>query len=414
MRPTPPLRNFFSLAIAHGAGYALGLVVIPFLLHTYNPAQYGRLVMAQTLAGLCLLLADYGSGFSAVQRIAELRDRPEACHAISSLVLTFRFGAALLLLPAFLLISHFANLSWRLALSAYLMVFAGIGFPSWIFQGRERMQWPSRIQIGGQILGVLLILSFIRPRIPIYVVALIQAGIPILQTAVAWGKLHQEQWALVYRFPGWNPLRTMLEENFPLVLGSASTAVFCSGSVFWAGFLVGPALAGLFGVAWKFFQVGATLFGHAQTAFYPRLSRLRQEHPENVPVFFHTVLRAMLAFAFCLLLGTEILGPWMLPWVVGGVYGASLPALRVLALAFPLAAWNVVLTANLVHRGKRWAFAGVLAVSACWSLGSMALSLHFWPSATTPAWVYLGTEAFEAVLVALFLQPFSPLRGIHA
>jgi O-antigen/teichoic acid export membrane protein len=414
MPPSSPLRNFLSLALAHGAGYALGLVLIPFLLHVYDPVQYGRLVMAQTLAGLCLLLADYGSSFSAVQRIAELRDRPEDCAPVSSLVLTFRLGAAFALLPLFLAVCGLAHLSLTLALSAYLMVFAGLGFPNWIFQGRERMQWPSRIQIAGQILGLVLILGCIRPGTPIRDVALIQASVPLLQTFWAWYLLRTEGWGLAYRFPGWAALRALLRENFPLVAGSASAMVFCSGSVFWAGIWAGPAVAGLFGTAWKFFQVGATLFGHAQTALYPKLARLRTEAPDRVPHFFRRVVWILLGCAFALTAGTALLGPWLLPWVVGKHYLASLPALRILALAFPLVAWNSLSTARLVQQGDRWGFARILGLSALWSLGSMVLALHYQCAATTPAWVYCSTELLEALLILGFLRPFSFLRNTYA
>lgn len=414
MPPSSPLRNFMSLAMAHGAGYALGLVVIPFLLHVYDPAEYGRLVMAQTLASLCLLLADYGSSFSAVQRIAELRDQPEECAPVSNLVLTFRMMAALVLFPAFLLVCAQTGLSLSLAGAAYLLVFASLGFPNWIFQGREHMQWPSRLQIAGQVLALLLILGFIRPGVPVRDVALIQAGIPLLQTAVAWGLLRKEGWGLRYRFPGWKPLYTLLRENFPLTTGNVSAMVFCSGSVFWAGIWAGPAIAGLFGTAWKFFQVGATLFGHAQTALYPKLARLRTEAPERAPHFFRQMVWILLGFALALTAGTAIIGPWLLPWVVGKNYIASLPALRVLALAFPLVAWNSLSTARLVQQGNRWGFARILGLSALWSLGGMVLSLHYWPYASTPAWVYVSTEALEALLIFGFLRPFSFLRSTCA
>ena len=394
-----PFHNFLALFTQHGATYLLALLIVPYLLHLFGPARYGVLVMAQTLCGLFVTLADYGLSFTATQAMVECREDPERSGALLVSVLTLKFWLAA---AGFLV---YGLLVWRLRLSApiyltsYAAVLGSVLFPNWAFQGLERMAIVARIQIAAQLSSVSLLLALVHDDQELLRVAAIQALTPVLAGILGLVLLFRIHPLVVTR-PRPPALMALLRNGFPVVTGSLSAFVFSTGNLFLAGLAGGPVVAGLYGAAWKFLSPVIGLIGHAQTASYPRLSRLRAAgDPAAVRGFIRKYAIWTVGGASLASLALAGLAPLLVPWVAGASYLATIPALQVLGMALPVIALNYVLTgAVLLNRGARWAFGSVLLGTAVIDLALIPLVTREWGAVGTAAG-YVGVETFEWLLI---------------
>ncbi len=399
------LRNLKALLIEQGSRHLLGLLVLPYLLHIYSPGDYGPLLMAQALAGIMMVLADYGFNITAVQAIAEHRENRAWCSRISGEVLVLRTALGGLLWPLYLGLIVALHLPLGYALACYLPVFTGAWFPNWIFYGVERMAGPARLQIAGQVLFVAGIFGFVHAGMPPVAVAWVQAAVSLFVTGTAWIFLQQGAFAVHWRRPSLQRLRQRMIENFPIALGITASVLFTTGNTFVIGAWGTAALAGLFGVAWKFFGVLLAVIGQTQTAAYPRLSRLRRQDPEAARRFFWEYLGVLLLVFSGIALGAQFLLPLVLPWVTGSHYPGSLVLIQILVYALPAVVLNFMLTNFLfLNRGRYWAFSGVLVSTAIWDLCAIGLSLYWHLGPAGLGWAYVSTELFETgILVTLSL-----------
>lgn len=414
MKPGPStFRNWLALLIEQGSRHLLGLLIIPYILRIYSPAVYGPLLIAQALAGILVMLVDYGFNFTAVQAIAE--NRTDLLHRsrISGEVLTLRSALSLLLWPVYGLVLVLLHLPLAYVLVCYIPVLTGAWFPNWVYQGVEQMVWPARLQILGQVLFVGGVFAWVHTGTTPLRVAVIQAGVALLTTFMAWVLLQRSDWAIHWITPSFQRMTHLVTENFPIVLGVASAVLFTTGNTFLVGFWGTAAMAGIFGIAWKFFSVLLTLTNQIQTVLYPKISRIRVETPELALPVFRRYLYLAIGGSVLLCIGAQFSLPWLLPWLTGPAYLHSLGLLETLAYSLPLVALNALVT-NLMflNQRKHWTFSLILLTTAVWDLTAVYLVLYWHLNVNNLGWAYLSTELFETILLLfLYWNPFTRLKA---
>ncbi len=414
MKPSPStFRNWLALLIEQGSRHLLGLLVLPYLLRIYSPAVYGPLLMAQALAGVLAILSDYGFNFTAVQAIAE--NRADLLHRsrISGEVLTLRSSLALLLWPVYGLILVRLHLPLAYVLICYLPVLTGVWFPNWIYQGVEQMVWPARLQIMGQLLFVGGVFGWVQAGTSPLRVAGLQAGIALLTTLSAWILLQRSSWAIQWITPSFQRVWQLIRENFPVVLGVAAAVLFTTGNTFLIGAWGTAALAGIFGVAWKFFSVLLTLTNQLQTVLYPKISRLKHENQELATSLLYRYLYLAVGGSLLLCIGVQLCFPWLLPWLTGSAYLPSLGLIEILTYSLPLVVLNAWITNFMfLNQRKHWTFSLILLLTAVWDLMAVHTVLYWHLNADSLGWVYLSTELFETTLLLfLYWRPLSRLKA---
>ncbi len=397
-----PFRNFRALLVLHGSTYALALLVVPYLLHLFGPARYGHLIMAQTLAGAFLILVDYGLSFSATQAFSQCREDPEASGRLLATVLGTKSSLVLVCFPVYLAIVWVMRLPLGLYLLTYGSVLGSALFPNWAFQGLERMAIITRLQIVSQLMVLLLLVAFVHSSSDLLRVAAIQGLFPVLSGLTGlylFYRIHP----LVLQRPRWTEMRRLLQAGFPVLLGTLSAFLFCSGNIWLTGAVAGAAAAGLYGTAWKLLTPFSGLIGHVQTAVYPRLSRLRkQASASQLRRFLRLYAIISIGGAALVSLFLALLAPRIL-WIIGGRdYLEAVPVFRVLVMTLPLIALNTVLTGSvLLNNGRRWTFGIVLLLTAIFDVPAVLSGLH-WAGSQGAAVGYAAAEAFELLVFLSF------------
>lgn len=250
------LGNMASLFTLQGANYILPLVTLPYLVRVLGPEKFGLIAFSQAFMQYFIVATDYGFNLSATREIAVHRGDAEKLGAIVSSVLTiklllavFGFGALMALLwlvPTF-------HQNWPLYLAVYLSVLGATLFPTWLFQGLERMRDITWMNVGARLVTTAAIFAYIHRPNDYVLAAAIQSASVLLAALPAWWTLNKVQ-RIKLQVPNVRMLRQQLVAGWHIFLSTAAINVYTSSNTFVLGLIAGPVAVGYFSAANKIVQ----------------------------------------------------------------------------------------------------------------------------------------------------------------
>jgi PST family polysaccharide transporter len=177
-----------SLFVLQGLTYLVSFMTVPYLLRKLGTGNFGALAFANTVMAQLILLTDFGFGASATRLAAiHSHDRNQLKTLFSS-VMAVKF--VLLGLSALIV----AVLAWavppfhadrRVLAVAFLQVLGSVLFPSWLFQGLERMRLISGISIAARLCSTACIFLLVRGPGDVLLAMACQSGGVVLQGLIA-------------------------------------------------------------------------------------------------------------------------------------------------------------------------------------------------------------------------------------
>ena len=147
-------RNAASLYLIQFANYIVPLIMVPYLVRVLGPKGYGAVAFAQGFINYLMLFAEYGFDWSATRKISVHRDDHQAVNHTALHVWAAKGLLSLLGLGVlFLLVAVVPKLKevCLFLLALYGIVLGNVLFPTWLFQGMERMVAISVINLGMKV-----------------------------------------------------------------------------------------------------------------------------------------------------------------------------------------------------------------------------------------------------------------------
>ncbi|MGV8092812.1 MAG: oligosaccharide flippase family protein [Mangrovibacterium sp.] len=157
------IENFSYLSALQVFNLILPLITYPYLIRVLGKETYGLVVFAQAVTGYLRIAVEFGFNISATKAISIYRnDRQKLSEIVSSVLLikTILFAltfAVLLLL--FLFIPQIRAYKLLFVLTMWVCLYEVI-FPSWYFQGIEKMKYITYVTLVSRLifLGLIFIL----------------------------------------------------------------------------------------------------------------------------------------------------------------------------------------------------------------------------------------------------------------
>ena len=149
----PVVKNMMSLFIQKGANYLVYFITVPYLVHVLGPQTYGKVIFAQVFIQYFVMFVNFGFNLSATRSIAIHQEDREEVLKIFNSVIFIKFFLMLISFLLLLLVVYFVpkfSADKNLYLLAFLSVVGNMIFPTWFFQGIEKMRYIASLNIIAQ------------------------------------------------------------------------------------------------------------------------------------------------------------------------------------------------------------------------------------------------------------------------
>jgi polysaccharide transporter, PST family len=344
------------------------LLTYPYLIRVLKPEIYGGIILAQGIAGYYCIVINFGFQTTATQDVAQRRDEPEKLNETVSTVLQ-----AQLLLWLACLVFHLLLVFTVPALmrekALYILTFTStiseVLFPSWYFQGIEKMRYITLISCAGRLFTVLGVFAFIHDQSDYLVLPMIMLGSSLVSSVAAiWIMLRH---GLKFSPQPMHRVKEAMAESAPLFYSGGFASIADQGGTLVVGTAIGAADLAYYNLAEKIIRLASTVYFNIARALYPNLARSRNKALSRKAA--RAILLLGLAGSFVIALGAQ----WIVPLVGGAKMAPAIGVLRCLAPYLVFVAVGPLLVNVLMFEGKRGTIFQNTMIASVVYVGSLAL-----------------------------------------
>ena len=327
-------KNALSLYSIQFANYLLPLITIPYLVRVLRPERFGTVAFGQGLMAYFMTLVEYGFSYSATRRISADRENRTLVSTVAANVMAARLLLSVASFMVLLGLVHFIPRIHEVGTLLYVLFGSVVGtalFPSWLFQGLERMASISVINLSVRFAGVLALFIVVRrPEDFLAYGALISAQALVAGIAGVWFAFKRFHLHVVR--PTWSGVLESMKEGWIIFLSGSAVTLYTSGNAFILGMLTNDVVVGYFSAADRVVRAAMSLLGPISQAAYPRFSKMAVESKEMALKWARRMLFLMGGAGLFISLGVLIFAGLVADIVLGARFHASGPAMRILAL----------------------------------------------------------------------------------
>ncbi|TAM78885.1 MAG: flippase [Acidobacteria bacterium] len=407
-------KNTLSLYSIQFANYFLPLITIPYLVRVLGAERFGTLAFGQGLMAYFSTAVSFGFDWSATRKISVERERVDIVSRVSANV----WGAkSLLCVLSFVCLLLLIQLVPRVHYVSTLMVvlFGGVLgnvlFPTWLFQGLERMGPISWINLSLRTLVVVGMFVLVRKPQDFIIYAGLSSAAAIIAGMLGVGVAFQSL-GLRLTLPTWAGILESLREGSVLFLSSSAIVLYSSGNAFILGLMANDTVVGYYTAGEKIVRAMVGILGPLSQALFPRFSRLAEESRARTLYWGKKLLFAVGGTGLVLSAITFISAAPVVRIVLGHNYHPSISVVRILALLPFLVAVSSVLGVQLmIPFGREKAIFLIVLGAGCLNVAFALLLAPGWKANGMAVSVLLA-EIFVSTMYFAYLSRsgLSPLQ----
>ena len=302
------LDNFLSLGALKIVMYVLPLINLPYLSRVLGAELFGLVFFAFAFVQYFNILTDYGFGLSATREIAVNRHNKNNINNIFSAVIVIKL---LLLLVSFIIlclcICFIPRLreNWLLFILSFLMVVGNALYPTWFFQGIERMRYTTFLNILSKSIFIVLIFIFIKQPNDYIIVPLLNS-MGFIVAALIGLYLAVKDFGVRFYFPRWSTIKKQFKYSTEFFMSRASLSLYTNTNAFFLGLISSNLMVGYYVAAEKIYRALDTLMSPLSQALYPYVAKYKDMKTYK-KVFIYASLVNALVCIFVFLFAKNIM-----------------------------------------------------------------------------------------------------------
>lgn len=157
------ISNFSYLSLLEILGLLFPLITYPYLIRILGKEIYGAVIMAQSIIAYLIIIVNFGFNVSATKDISKKRYDKNSLSNIVSAVFILKTFIFILVSIIYLLIINFIDINNKILYIYSLgLCFQEIFFPTWFFQGQEKMKFITLISFIIRVIFLILIFIIIK------------------------------------------------------------------------------------------------------------------------------------------------------------------------------------------------------------------------------------------------------------
>lgn len=299
------LSNFMSLSILQGLNLILPLITFPYLVRTLGVDKYGLVVFAQAFITYFTLLADYGFNLSGVREISFNKNNFKKITRIYNSILTARLGLVvvglILLIIVVFSIDKF-SVNWKLYFFTYGIVVGNAIFPTWFFQGMEKMKYITVLSVIAKTVFTIFIFILVKsPNDYLWVPLLNSLGyifVGFISLVVI-----NRQFKIPFKIQKIKYINQQLEKGWYIFISKISTNLYTATTTFVLGLVANTSMVGYYAISEKIIRIIVAMFSPFTQTIYPHVVQLVKKSPQEAKKFLSKVLAytLLISFVICLI-----------------------------------------------------------------------------------------------------------------
>lgn len=409
------IKNITALFGIQGMNYVIPLITLPYLVRVLDPIGYGSLGFSLAIVQYCCILTDYGFNLSATQQVAVHRDDKQKVSEIFWSVIVCKVLMATISLLLMVLTIEFVPKLKEVSDIIYaslLMVLGNLIFPTWLFQGMEKMGTIAVANIISRLFAIPLIFFFVLKPEDAYIAALITSFTTIIAGLISLYLILRNHWIVWFK-PSFLDLKKMMSDGWHVFISTAAVSLYTSSTTVILGFISGPVAVGYFVAADKLRQAAQGLITPVAQSFYPRINSTMVKSKAEGFTLIRTLLKWQGGGAFLISLAIFIFAPIIIDLAYGDTYKPAIRVLYLMAwLPFIVSISNVFGIQTLLVLGFKSIFSRILIAAGFINL-LLIFPLTFLYSETGAAYSVLITEIAVTLMmfVVIIKKKLSVFKG---
>jgi polysaccharide transporter, PST family len=400
------LSNFFSLAIIQGANYLIPLLILPYIVRIIGPEKFGLLTFAQTFVYYFTMVINYSFDYTATREISIHRDDKSRLSFIFSSVFYSKlilFGiSTLTFLIIISIVEQFSKDSIVYVVS-YLINIGFIFFPSWFFQGIEKLSKTALFNFFIKVIFALIVILSIKQEEDFLMYALSGSVAQILVGAAAFMYVMRHYGINLIRIP-YSEIVDTFRGGLSIFFSNIAVSLYTTTNLIILGFYASETNYGYFSAALKIALVTQTLVVlPLGLTLFPHIAKtMQQSVPEGIKTL-RKFLKWISLFTFLLAASIFLFAEELIILLFGNGFTPAVSYLKILAfMPFVSGLNNLVSVQGLLNLKKDKVY---LAITMIIFVFSLILNLILVPvyEATGTALILISSESLMTIIASIYL-----------
>ena len=274
------LGNIVTLFTLQGLQYLIPLILLPYLVHILGIAYFGLLSFATATIAFFRSTVAYGFDFTGTQQIALQKEDTSGLSDILSSILMVKLllvGITLFILMILIFSLEKISIESSLFLYTFLVVLGDALFPTWFFQGMEKMKFITFFRTIQRVIALILIFLFVTTQEDYLLVPLIE-GVLAIMAGLGSLLYIKKEFNVSLTIPQKTNIIFQIKNSWHLFLSQIAVHFYTTMNIFVLGLMADNTTVGYYALAYKLFSVIKELFTPVNKAIFPFLSKKYLEH----------------------------------------------------------------------------------------------------------------------------------------
>lgn len=263
-----------------GIEYILSFLLVPYLLKTLGPSQYGAIAFMQGVMGYLTLIINYRFNMTAPRDIAcsTEKDWPKLFSAYFWAMVVLWLGSSLVFGSGYVIANKLfcIKLDIKLFFAVYTSVVGFVIFPIWFFQGIQQMRYITVLNLAGRMLAIVFLFLLVKTPDDYLTAAFLQSCTPFFAGVISWYILFKIMPDLL-RKPDKNEIKRVFKEGWQIFLSTLAINLYTTTDLLILGILTNNTTVGYYSGADKLVNCIKRGIGAINDAVYPYISREMKE-----------------------------------------------------------------------------------------------------------------------------------------
>jgi len=400
------LSNILSLGVLQVSNYILPLLTVPYLVRVLCPEYFRLLAFATATISYFMLVTDYGFNLSATRQISIHRDDITKVNQIFSAVMIIKlFLMTISFFLMVLVVFSFERFSqhWEVYFVTFGIVIGQVFFPVWLFQGMERMEYITYLNLGAKTFFTVCIFIFVKDP-QNYLLVPLFTSLGFIVTGIFSAYLVRKEFNITYSRPPLSSIRFQLLDGWHVFYSSFAISMYTTSTTIILGLATNNTIVGYFSAANKIIYAVSGLYRPISQAIFPLISKKLDEDKSVGLAFINKTAWAVGSGMFVVSASLFLFSEPIVILLLGSQFQKSVVLLQIMAfLPFLIALSNIFGIQMMLNLGFKKEFSYFTTVAAFVGIG-LALFLTPRYSAEGVSMTMLFVEILVTVTLGFFIM----------